>query len=281
MEINPKHLFEMNITDDLEINAYVAGIDETGRQLFGIPDPQDVQAVYERRELKFWRDVRSRENAPPQLRSRILQQQQEDYSTGSKVGMAAYLEQLGVEAIQQDRQLSILELGCANGITIRHFRKFCPELNLNFFGIELTDFLVDNLLTRYPDARAIAGGAEEFLSMDAADFGAESFDVFLVSGVLCQIPSELAAHVLTHAAKFCDKVVLWDYLLNFDGKVSANDEVIFKLEKESQHILFLNQYENMLKNAGYSDIDINYTDAGNSVGGPLEGAVIASKMSLA
>jgi SAM-dependent methyltransferase len=271
-------LFPLAITDDIQVQAYLAGRDSTGRSLIGIPEKNDVDAIYRQLQIRFWRDVRSRENASTQLRALILKQQQDDYSKGTKRSLASFIaKSLERSAIAGAKTTSVLELGCANGATIRHFNRHHPETELRFFGIELTDFLVDNLLARHPEAMAVVGGGDEFLDMGAEDFGTDSFDLFVAAGVLCQIPPDVAANILKHAAAFCDEVLLWEYLENFDGSVSDTDSVIFKLEQDSQHILFLNPYRNMLEQAGFTDITVQLSEEPNTPPGPSEGAVWARK----
>jgi len=275
-----RDLFTFAVTESVEARAYITGRDFAGRPLLALPFSEDVRAVYQDLQITFWRDVRSRTNASPQLRAIILRQQQIDYSQGTKESLASYLGDCVAEAKAKGiDEISILELGCANGPTIRHMRNFFPEIKVRFFGIELTDFLVDNLLVRHPEARAIPGGVDEFLAMSAEDFGVQSFDLFLASGVLCQVPPDAAAKTLAHASRFCDQVLMWDYLLNMGGQISDSDPIIFKLAEDSQHILFLNPYEKMLRDAGFTQIDVTPTAVSSTTQGPGEGSVRARKPS--
>ena len=262
----------------MAIEVYAAGVDPNGRQLFGVPDPSDVELIHHNFQVPFWRDVRSRDRMDPRMQQSAILAQERDYGRGAKKGLGDRLNAFANSAAQSGKpELSVLELGCADGATLRHLKKYAPDVSVDFFGLEMTDFLVDHLLFKNKDVRAIVGGADEFLKMGGPEFGADEFDIFIASGVLCQIPPGLARDVIRHAASFCDHVYMWDYLFNLNGDVSETDCVIFKLTETHEHILYLNPYERFLREAGFTNIDIVLSDGQNPEMPFQEGCLFASK----
>ena len=113
--------------------------------------------------------------------------------------------------------------------------------------------------------------------MSADDFGTDRFDLFLAAGVMCQMPPTLSAAVLKHVGKFCDEVLMWEYLLNVDGRLSADDAVVFSLSSEHRHLLFLNPYRQQLAEAGYGRVELAMSEIVHAGQVPEEGALWARK----
>jgi hypothetical protein len=273
-----RETFPLDVTTDIRIDAYFVGRDFANRDLFGIPDDEDTRRVYEGLQLNFWRDKRTKQKMPLDNQALIISEQAEDYNEPKKQVLGAQLEKLASASEAAGKpEFSILELGCANGPTLRHLNKSHPGLNVRFHGFELTDFLADDLCRQFPDASAAASGADELMKLGPDDFGVERFDLFLASGVLCQMPPYLVSALLKHIGGFCDKVLIWDYLLNFDGRLSSEDAVFFGLVKHAPHILFLNPYNQQFADAGFEDLEMAITPVTSMSQGPGEGVLLAQR----
>jgi len=278
MTDDERRMVVAQLTDRIQVKVHVVAKDRAGRLLLGVPDRADVDTIYTDIQSHFWR-TRNTAKLRPRDRELILGQHAADYRGGTKQPLADYLQAYVEEARSAGTpELSILELGCANGLTLRHLKLIDPEMPVRFFGMEMTAFLADELLAQFPSATAVAGGADEFLTMSEDDFGAGRFDVFLVSGVLCQMPPDLAGRVLKHAARFCDQVLMWDYLANFDGELSADEPIIFLLSPETPHLLFVNPYARLLAEAGFDAVERRLSESGVQTDG--EGAVRARKTAI-
>ena len=136
--------------------------------------------------------------------------------------------------------------------------------------------IIDDFKKNFPDARAYVGGAEELLSMTEAELGSKSFDAFIVSGVLSQMPPDVVFQVLHYVSRCCDTVIMWDYLINLNGELNSEYPIMFKHFAEAPHFLFAHPYTSLLRDAGFSIERILYhhgkrqeTDV------PKEGALFA------
>ncbi len=175
-------------------------------------------------------------------------------------------------------KISILELGCSNGITLRHLAKTAGDLDVQYVALELTACLIEDLKKNLPDAQVFFGGAEELISMSEAELGSKSFDVFIVSGVLSQISPDIVLKVLDHVSLYCDAVLMFDYLMNLDGELSSEHPVIFKHIPDATHFLFAHPYRALLRDAGFNieDIQHYHGEKHHSIV-PGEGALVAKK----
>lgn len=270
--------FPLKLSPDLSVNAYHIGQDFAGRNLFAVPDEDEVQRIYTECQIRFWRDRRSRDYLVTSQVHQIIAQQAMDYMDGTKKAMGEQLVALIDEAMAAGKtEFSILELGCANGPTLRHLRKTRPDVPIRFYGMELTDILVDDLCASFPSATAVTGGADELMTMGVEDFEGGHFDLFLAVGVLCQMPPQVVGALLRHVAGLCDSVLIWDYLLNSDGRASPDDAVFFSLSDTIPHLLFVNPFNQQFTDAGFENMTIMRSPVKDMSQGPGEGAVLARK----
>ena len=259
------------------LNAKSVFTDQDNRTYYALTDPKQVEDLYINVQRKFWS---TRNNTKDY--DEIIEQQSEDYMSSRALAMS-HLIQERVEKIRSEglSKISILELGCANGITLRHLSKTADNLDVHYVGLELTPFLIDDLKKNFPDAHAYVGGAEELLSMTEAELGSKSFDVFIVSFVLSQIPPVVVSKVLDHVSRYCDTVIIRDYLINLNGELNSEHPVMFKHFPEARHFAFAHPYRSLLHNAGfYIERIIYYHGKRQGPAAPKEGALCAKNMTL-
>jgi hypothetical protein len=201
----------------------------------------------------FWK--RTAAKGDLSIAKKIISQQATDYS--HKEALAMQLERLVAEKTNsagEPCKLSILELGCANGVLIRHFRRYFPLVSLKFVGFEVADMLVDDFRLRYPEHRVEFGGAEEFIDMSDDDFEEAPFDVFLASYSLCMIKPDLVSKVLKRAAGLANTILIWDNLANSRGQLCA-DHAVFLQPIGVPHLIFSHMFENMLNELGFDRVE--------------------------
>tara|TARA_R110001592_G_scaffold105374_2_gene296178 strand:- start:410 stop:1201 length:792 start_codon:yes stop_codon:yes gene_type:complete len=233
--------------------------DSYGREYFEIPDPSETQRLYESTK-EFWvkRGLRSDEKLPQEAIDQVLSQQAPHYATPPCAPLAHLLKSVAQDARGSGGSISVVELGCANGILARHFDKFFPDLDLTFFGMEALSALVDDACKKYPNHSFMTGTAENFLDLGSDKLGGLRFDVFLASGVLCMLPPELAREVLRKATEIAEVIICRDYLQNKSGELSRDKAVYFELSEEHPHIIFANPYEIFIREIGHAHIEYNF-----------------------
>jgi len=217
-----------------------------------IPDPAHVNLVYE--DLKsFWK--RTAAKGDLSIAKKIISQQATDYS--HKEALALQLERLVAEKSNSTGEpctLSILELGCANGVLIRHFRQYFPHVSLKFVGFEVADMLVDDFRLRYPEHRIEFGDAEAFVNISDDKFEEAPFDIFLSAYTLSMIKPDLVSKVLKRAAGLANTILIWDNLANSRSQLCA-DHAVFLQPIGVPHLIFSHMYENMLNEIGFDRIE--------------------------
>ena len=256
----------------------VVHTDEQERIYVALYDPEQVEEFYIDHQKKFWSD---RNEAPEDLFPVIIEQQEVDYLSGKKLTLAKLFQSHIVLMKSENKsKISVLELGCANGPTLRHLKKVAPDIEVQFTGFELTPFLVDDLIKRYPGAKAYVGGAEEMIDMAPAELGAEVFDIFLASLVLSQIPPYRILDVFKHVSKNCDQIMIFDFLINIDGVLSSEYPVLFKHIPDSPHFVFAHPYRELLREAGFEIEQIRYSNDNNDVVDTVSefGAILARNL---
>jgi len=246
----------INRSDLINVNeSDLVFVDQENRSYFEVQDHEKVETHYLNAQRVFWSERRG--NA--ETEKMIIDQQEPDYLYGTKSTLSDFLQAAVKQARKTDpAEISILELGCANAPTLRHLNKVAPKLNVDFTGLELTECLVEDANTRYPHARISVGGAEEMIEMSENELGRTKFDMFLAAGVLCQMPPNVVRDVLKYVNKYCDTILVWDYLYNLDGELSKNNPVIFKHYEAANHILFVNPYRDLLHDAGFEIDDVKH-----------------------
>jgi SAM-dependent methyltransferase len=99
-----------------------------------------------------------------------------------------------------DKKISILDLGCGNGIPIaRAAQKYAST----YFGVDSSKVLVEEFTANIPDAQIILA------SMDKINFKEQKFDLIIGFGSVFHLPPEKQKVALLKAAKLLnDKGVL-------------------------------------------------------------------------
>ena len=164
--------------------------------------------------------------------------------------------------------ISVVEIGAANGPTPRHFQRFHPDIKLTYFGMEVFPALMQDGQEQFPEHRFVLGTAEDFIELAPEAMGQEKFDAFMASLVMCMMPTELAYKVLSKASEMTDTILCRDYLTNKGGEVSRTKAVLFEMAPGHSHLLFANQFELMLRSLGFSRIDYIFEE---SAGADLRG----------
>lgn len=229
-------------------------VDQTGLKhpYSTIPDPAHVDLVYE--DLKsFWK--RTAAAGDLSIAKKVISQQATDYS--HKEALALQLERLVAERMSSTGypcKLSILELGCANGVIIRHFQRYFPLVSMKLVGFEVADMLVDDFRSRYPEHRIEFGDAEAFIKTADDKFEEAPFDIFLASYTLCMIKPDLVSKVLKRAAGLANTILIWDNFANTRGQLSADHAVILQ-PIGVPHLIFSHMFENMLNELGFDRVE--------------------------
>jgi len=230
--------------------------DDNCRQYSVMLDPQEVEEFYLNIQRKFWS---ARDNAKGDDLKLIVHQQDADYLYGTKQTLSDLLQKFIKKKRSEKRtNISILELGCANGPTLRHLAKVAGDLNVEFTGLELTPCLIEDMKIKFPNARGYVGGTEELILMTEQELGHEKFDIFLASGVLCQMPPDKVLEALRFAGQYCRSVMIWEYMINIEGELSIEYPVIFKHTELTRHLLFAHPYKHLLQEAGFDIENIKY-----------------------
>lgn len=236
--------------------------DEHGRRYMELIDSNDIAYIYTR-EKKMWttRGLSAGKQYPDHFVQRVVESQLPDYSKPGFTTICPLLDKV-VEAKRQnnDNNISIVEIGAANGPTVRHFEKFYPDVNLRFFGMEALGFLADDAAAKHPSHQFTQGTAEDFVELTSTDLGHDHFDLFLASGTLCMLLPNLARAVLSKAGEIADAIVCREYLANKSGEISQDRPVMFELAPNHEHVLFANPYDVMLHDLGFSSIEYVYED---------------------
>ena len=252
--------------------------DENSRQYLVMLDPQEVEEFYLNIQRKFWS---VRDNAKGDDLKLIVQQQDADYLYGTKQTLSDLIQKFIKRVRYENRtSISVLELGCANGPTLRHLAKVAGDLDVEFTGLELTPCLIEDMKIKFPKARGYVGGTEELIEMTEQELGREKFDIFLASGVLCQMPPDKVREALKFASQFCHSVMIWEYLINIEGELSMEYPVVFKHTELTRHLLFAHPYQLLLQEAGFEIENIKYYggEFGQEKVKKYQGSLVANNM---
>lgn len=226
---------------------------DEGGQVYYVVRDDVVDALYER-DRDWWRN-RTRDQTPEVVR-RIIDQQARDYDSNPKRELGAALNAIVRDRTGKTRtnKLSVLEIGCVNGMTVRHLNKHFPDIALSFSGFEVNGDLVGDFRRHFPQHDVIQGGVEEFLEKDVSAFPHWPYDLFLAVGTLCMVKPNMVLEVLRKASQLTDRIVFWDYLENRGGQISKDRPVMFHLPN-GPHVLYAHPFERFLKTIGFG-IDV-------------------------
>jgi hypothetical protein len=181
----------------MDIEGRVLKSDHVGRVFF-TASPDDIDKIYQDR-LTFWRD-RHGAMAHAEIREQAIAGQGKNYNHGMKKPLGAALEAMCRNA-SPDRIPSILELGGADGITLRHLRDKIPDFRARYVGIEPCSVFVDHFKAQFPDAHVIVGDAAKLIKMPIKRFSNAPYQAFVASLSLCMIKPEVVRKVLSRAAR--------------------------------------------------------------------------------
>ncbi|MEK9671732.1 MAG: hypothetical protein VW268_04420 [Rhodospirillaceae bacterium] len=231
--------------------------DGYGRTYMELANPAQAQEVYEHQRA-YWqtRNLPNDGVFPEDYKAQVISQQTQDYSQPSHATLRVLLDSLVDEKTRAGgSDMSIIEIGVANGPTLRHFKKFYPDVNLSFVGFEALSFLAEDAQTNYPEQKINIGTVETFLESTTADLGRDRFDVFLTSLVLCMTIPDVVYPVFRRASEMSDVILCRDYLVNKGGEISKDRPVLFKMAEGHDHFVFANPFELMLRSLGFSRIE--------------------------
>ena len=237
--------------------------DGLGRIYMELSNPMQATQLYEQQKA-FWvtRNQGDDGTISAEMEAEIIADQLSEYSgPGFETTKPILYRAVRLTQERGQTELSIVEIGAANGGTVRHFEKFHPEYALGFYGMEALPLLAEDGAKKYPQHRFQAGTAEDFVELTAEDLGRERFDMFLASGVLCMLLPELAFMVLRKASEISDMIVCRDYLANKGGEISRKRPVMFELVPGHTHYLFANPYELLLRSLGFSRIEYIFEES--------------------
>jgi SAM-dependent methyltransferase len=231
--------------------------DGFGRNYMELVNPNQAREIYEQqRHIWKTRNKDESEEFTEEFLQTLIAQQTPDYGEPSHAALKTFFDVLVAEKQPTaDDPFSVVEIGAANGTTIRHFAKFFPDTPFDFFGMDALPELVADAQQNFPDHRVIAGTAEDFVAMDAADMGRDRFDVFMTSLVLCMMLPDLVYSVFKKAASMTDVILCRDYLTNKAGEISRNRPVLFEMMPDHPHLVFAAPFELMLRRLGFSRIE--------------------------
>lgn len=233
----------------MDIQATVLTKDSLGRVFF-TADADDVDTIYLNR-LEFWTD-RHGAMAAAEVRDLAIAGQGENYNHGMKRPLGATLEEL-YRATQPEGFLSILELGGADGITLRHLQTIFPDFRVRYTGIEPCAVFVDNLKKHFPRANAMVGDAEKFIAMPDEEFPDRPYRAFVASLSLCMIKPVVVRKILARVAQLCDEALIIDYLGNVNGEISPTQPVMFQFG-EHRRIVFAHAFKDHALAAGFCNV---------------------------
>lgn len=233
----------------MDIEGRVLKSDRVGRVFF-TASPADIDKIYHDR-LTFWRD-RHGAMAHAEIREQAIAGQGKNYNHGMKKPLGAALEAMCRNA-SPDRIPSILELGGADGITLRHLRDKIPDFRARYVGIEPCSVFVDHFKAQFPDAHVIVGDAAKLIKMPIKWFSDAPYRAFVASLSLCMIKPEVVRKVLSRAARLCEELLLIDFLGNIKGEISASEPVMF-LFGEHKRIVFAHTFAEYILSAGFRKI---------------------------
>lgn len=259
----------------MEFNVTVGLVDDGGQAYYIVNNDDDVEALYEH-ERDWWRN---RTGKTPEFTQIIIDQQTPDYDASPpKRELGAALNAIVHDRINETGKnlLSILEIGCANGVTIRHLKKRFPDLELSYYGFEMTGILVDDFQRNFSRYDITQGGAEEFIENDDSMFPHSPYDLFLASGCLCMVKPNLVPEVLQKASRLTDRFIIWDYLENRNGQISKDRPVIFRLE-DGRHSLYAHPFEKLLETIGFEIDVLEFTPPDARTHAARTGLIVASR----
>ena len=259
----------------MDVEVTVGYIDESGQVYYIVHNDENVEALYQR-DCSWWR---GRTNGRgPKVIQQVIDQQTPDYDSDPKRELGAALNAIVQNKLRKTgkNRLSLLEIGCANGPTVRHLNKHFPDLKLSFYGFELTGVLVKDFRRWFPQHSVIQGGVEEMLTKDISTFPHSPYDLFVASGTLCMVKPDLVPEVLLKASLLTDRFVFWDYLENRAGRISKDRPVMFQL-KGPTHMLYANPFEPLLKKIGFKVEHLELTPRQSRTHGALTGVIVAGR----
>lgn len=249
--------------------------DDGGQVYYIVHNDDDVEALYEH-DRDWWRN---RTHPTPEIAQKIIDQQTPDYDADSpKRGLGAALNAIVHDRINETGKnlLSLLEIGCANGVTIRHLKKHFPDLELSFYGFEMAGILVDDFRRNFSQHGITQGGAEGFIENDDSMFPHSPYDLFLASGTLCMVKPNLVPGIFQKASRLTDRFIFWDYLENRNGRISKDRPVIFQLE-DVTHTLFAHPFEMLLDAIGFEIDVLEFTPPETRLHAARTGIIVASR----
>jgi len=259
----------------MDIKVVVGLVNDRGQTYYVVQDDDGEDILYSMNR-DWWSD-RLRGQSAETVRVAIGQQTR-NYDSGPKRELGVALNATVRDRLAKSGKngLSVLEIGCANGPTIRHLTKHFPNLELTFYGIELNGVLVDDFRRHFPQYNVIQGGVEEFVENDVSTFPHAPYDLFLASGTLCMVKPNMMIEVLRKAARLTNRFVFWEYLENRNGQISKDRPVFFELEG-APHYLFAHAFETLLKKIGFKIDVLEFTPPESLSHGAHTGIIVASR----
>ena len=149
----------------------------------------------------------------------------------------------------------VLEMGCANAPLLHFFKEVAPEVPVEFVGIEPYKPFIADVNELFPEATMIDATAEQFAEFTPADCP-PPFRLFTATVALCMMHPRVAQACISKAAELCDEILLYDFVVNTMGGISATEPVAFIWKPEIKQFYFAHCFESYFQACGFRLVDI-------------------------